>query len=256
MPPTDAATLGLGPYWVKGGKAPPAPLFTQAETVGALPTALQLQPLEEVETWASWPRLQCALTDTPNTGPPVPACSTPRLPEDLPAALVQPVTSLQELESSKVQKWVSLWTVSLGDLIKYSCFSQLGALALDTLQQILSTKAASTLQRHLGGWKCWLEFAGSACASAWSPELVVVVGFFKGLAESSRASDAPLRAMRFAAGVPRNSSGLCLGRGEGPQEGSQGGPALAARGIGWHAVRGDDGSRGFPLHALGCLAFQ
>ena len=192
MPPTDAATLGLGPYWVKGGKAPPAPLFTQAETVGALPTALQLQPLEEV---------QCALTDTPNTGPPVPACSTPRLPEDLPAALVQPVTSLQELESSKVQKWVSLWTVSLGDLIKYSCFSQLGALALDTLQQILSTKAASTLQRHLGGWKCWLEFAGSACASAWSPELVVVVGFFKGLAESSRASDAPLRAMRFAAGV-------------------------------------------------------
>ena len=239
--------LGLGPYWVKGGKAPPAPLFTQAETVGALPTALQLQPLEEV---------QCALTDTPNTGPPVPACSTPRLPEDLPAALVQPVTSLQELESSKVQKWVSLWTVPLGDLIKYSCFSQLGALALDTLQQILSTKAASTLQRHLGGWKCWLEFAGSACASAWSPELVVVVGFFKGLAESSRASDAPLRAMRFAAGVPRNSSGLCLGRGEGPQEGSQGGPALAARGIGWHAVRGDDGSRGFPLHALGCLAFQ
>ena len=71
--------LGLGPYWVKGGKAPPAPLFTQAETVGALPTALQLQPLEEVDTWASWPRLQCALTDTPKRGPPVPAspCQPP-----------------------------------------------------------------------------------------------------------------------------------------------------------------------------------
>ena len=100
-----------------------------------------------------------------------------------------------------MQKWASLWALSLGDLIKYSSFSQLGALASDRLQQILSTKAVSTLQRHLGGWKFWLDFAGSADAHACNPELRVVVGFFKGLAESSPASDAPLRAMRFAAGV-------------------------------------------------------
>ena len=83
----------LGPYWVNGGKA---------GTAGALPAALQLPPLAEADTWTSWPRLHSVLGNTPTIGHSVPACRSLRLTKTSSPNVIQPVTSLQAVQTAEV----------------------------------------------------------------------------------------------------------------------------------------------------------
>ena len=144
---------------------------------------------------------------TPHSEPKVlPTLSLKERPTPYPAGqcalrLPGPTTSSARVEEEADWcKWACVWSSLLEPLLKSSLlFAKLDKEALPSLRQVLRTRAASTLRRHLPGWRIWVEFTSCEALEPNNPELATLVACFRGLSESGRSATACVSSMRLVA---------------------------------------------------------
>ena len=125
-------------------------------------------------------------------------------------------------------------------------FAKLDKEAILSLRQVLRTRAASTLRRHLPGWRIWVEFTSCEALEPNNPELATLVAFFRG-AVGARSLGHGLRFqhevggcypwIRRPAGDAEELCSVGLGASWSRTCSSKGGRAIGKRGTGHHRRR-------------------
>ena len=82
------------------------------------------------------------------------------------------------------QLWVSYATMVAGES---DSLSQLTTVSLESVLPLFLDRAASTLKRHLGGWKVWASFCATMGWKAGAPSMQQILDFLQGLTDGSHS---------------------------------------------------------------------
>ena len=85
--------------------------------------------------------------------------------------------------------------------MKLQIFRAWAAMQQRFLRQVLKTKAASTLRRHVPGWRLCMEFGLGQTWRPLEPDLASVVSFLRTNAEAGHSCAAPVASMKFVASL-------------------------------------------------------
>ena len=192
---------GLGPYYCKQ-KGGLRPAKIQAKEFKPPMKGLPLPCLTKPCAKLSQPQLNVATTTADASNPRPPSLSSSKR-----LAIVEGNGFAKQAEDEEWRKWAMQWVASLSPFLATApAFDSLGDLAIDSLKQVLRSKAGATLRRHLPGWRLWTEFASSHTWPLFAPPLPDLVAFIRALVENGKTvggAKAVLGALKFVASLMR-----------------------------------------------------
>ena len=119
------------------------------------------------------------------------------------ATLACPHGSWRAVDEESLRKWATVWQTLVEALLGASPhFVDLSSLASGCLWKVLITKTASTLQRHLRGFKVFIELvSGHSAEFVYDPGRLEPINFLSAVGESKRSVTSAVSALKFAGGI-------------------------------------------------------
>ena len=114
-----------------------------------------------------------------------------------------PHGSWRAVDEEGLRKWATVWQTLLEALLEaLPHFVDLSSLASRCLWKVLVTKTASTLQRHLRGFKVFIELvSGHSAEFVYDPGRLEPINFLSAVGESKRSVTSAVSALKFAGGI-------------------------------------------------------
>eukprot|EP00435_Cladocopium_sp_Y103_P058443 s1619_g20.t1 len=195
--------VGLGPYYVRAGAAPPCPgpprAVVSQQGSGLAAPVIGVKP----DTWSSWPKLSDVVVS--HGGVTAVERGVVQGFGSSPVGPIIGVGSGRDAEQLELQKWSDAWISLLSPFIPQApAFAELGFLAKSSLDRVLRQKAASTLRRHLPSWRLWSQFALHHEWPVYDPPLIDLVAFIQALVANGKClggAKASLCSLKFVASL-------------------------------------------------------